>query len=30
MYDDMLLVLRSDMEMDDAQIQIVREKLGVI
>ena len=30
MYDDMLLVLHSDMEMDDGQIQIVREKLGVI
>lgn len=27
MYDDMLLVLRSDMEMDDSQIRIVRERL---
>ena len=30
MYDEMLLVLSSDTELDDAQIQIVMEKLGVI
>ena len=30
MYDGVLLVLSSDTELDDAQIQTVREKLGVI
>ena len=30
MYDEVLLVLSSDTELDDAQIQTVREKLGVM